>query len=194
MLKLTRESFIPKDVQPTYYDNVNAVIYFEERNGKFLAKAFSGKRAKPDFYYNFKTEEHRARHVKEYLERLQAAVDHKKEREAMKKAFINPLKVGDILYTSWGYDQTNIDFYQVTELVGKKSVKIRELCTKDVGNEQGHSMSASKVAIKDAFWERGEEMTKRVQSYYDGRPSITISSFETATLWDGTPKNYSWYA
>ncbi len=30
--------------------------------------------------------------------------------------FINPYKVGDILHHSWGYDQTNCDFYQVESI------------------------------------------------------------------------------
>lgn len=28
-------------------------------------------------------------------------------------------KVGDLFYSSWGYDQTNIDFYQVTKVLNK---------------------------------------------------------------------------
>ena len=28
------------------------------------------------------------------------------------------LKVGDVLRSSWGYDQTNVDYYEVVELVG----------------------------------------------------------------------------
>ena len=28
-------------------------------------------------------------------------------------------KIGDLFYSSWGYDQTNIDFYQVTGVKGK---------------------------------------------------------------------------
>lgn len=34
--------------------------------------------------------------------------------------------VGDILYTSWGYDQTNVDFYQVIRVSGKNAW-IREI-------------------------------------------------------------------
>ena len=29
------------------------------------------------------------------------------------------VKAGDIIYTSWGYEQTNIDFYMVTKANGK---------------------------------------------------------------------------
>lgn len=37
------------------------------------------------------------------------------------------VKVGDIFYTSWGYEQTNLDFYQVVGLVGKVTVKLRKI-------------------------------------------------------------------
>lgn len=34
------------------------------------------------------------------------------------------VKVGDVFYMNWGYEQTNVDFYQVTELIGEQSVRI----------------------------------------------------------------------
>ena len=37
------------------------------------------------------------------------------------------VKIGDIFYDSWGYDQTNIDFYQVVGLRGKSSVELRAI-------------------------------------------------------------------
>ena len=40
------------------------------------------------------------------------------------------MKVGDFLYSSWGYDQTNIDFYKVVGLVGKTMVEIMPVCSK----------------------------------------------------------------
>ncbi|STO91553.1 hypothetical protein [Fluoribacter dumoffii] len=39
----------------------------------------------------------------------------------------HPLQINSILYSSWGYDQTNINFYQVIELVGNATVVLREL-------------------------------------------------------------------
>ena len=35
-------------------------------------------------------------------------------------------KVGDLFYSSWGYEQTNIDFYQVTKVLGK-SIEARQI-------------------------------------------------------------------
>ena len=39
----------------------------------------------------------------------------------------NSLQIGSILYASWGYDQTNIDFYEVTKLIGRTTLELREL-------------------------------------------------------------------
>lgn len=35
--------------------------------------------------------------------------------------------VGDILYTSWGYEQTNVDFYQVIGKKGKSTLVLQEI-------------------------------------------------------------------
>ena len=36
------------------------------------------------------------------------------------------IKLGDLFYSSWGYEQTNVDFFQVIEIVGSSSVRVRE--------------------------------------------------------------------
>jgi hypothetical protein len=45
----------------------------------------------------------------------------------VKPCFIpsHSLVVGDVLVNSWGYEQTNVDYYQVTALVGKATVELR---------------------------------------------------------------------
>ncbi len=35
--------------------------------------------------------------------------------------------LGKVFYSSWGYDQTNVNFYQVVALKGKKTVVLQEL-------------------------------------------------------------------
>lgn len=41
--------------------------------------------------------------------------------------------VGDIYYTSWGYDQTNVDFYQVVTLKGKHTAVLRPIAPDYLG-------------------------------------------------------------
>ena len=98
------------------------------------------------------------------------------------------VKVGDIFNCSWGYDQTNEDFFQVVALVGKESVRVREVNLVLASERATSSMSADRtykltndilppssysVFIDDQ--EKGD--LKRVKSYAsDGvsNPCITI--------------------
>ena len=45
------------------------------------------------------------------------------------------VEVGDVFYMNWGYDQTNVDFYQVIELVGEQSVRIAHVRPEIVKSE-----------------------------------------------------------
>lgn len=53
----------------------------------------------------------------------------------------NIYKVGDILYMSWGYDQTNIDFFRVKELKGKQTVVLQPVVLKRVSEDYYTDMS-----------------------------------------------------
>jgi len=77
---------------------------------------FSGKRNNPDFNYSFRTKENLDRYISEWLERLGYAAKIRKERAASRKAARavgHSVAVGDIYSASWGYDQTNVDWYKV---------------------------------------------------------------------------------
>ena len=107
--------------------------------------------------------------------------------------FVNPFKEGDILVSSWGYDQTNVDFYQVTKVL-KKSVKIRKISSKMLPAGEGYSsMSGMVVAVKDGFIEDSKEQLKRV-SGFNGGGYVSLSSYSGAYKWDGKPEYCSWYA
>ncbi len=149
-------------------------------------------------------------------EEVRAAIDGKKpENKAQRETIkVNKfgVKVGDIFHSSWGYDQTNNDFFQVIALVGETSVRVREVnpvCEKSEAvcwaaedrvfstNTSGKLLppSRSSVFIKDQ--EKGD--LKRLKSYAaDGKsnPQFSISSFANAYLCSGeTIKVYeSWYA
>jgi len=41
-------------------------------------------------------------------------------------------KAGDMLKMSWGYDQTNVDFFEVTRVIGKAMIEIRKVVSKVV--------------------------------------------------------------
>lgn len=105
-----------------------------------------------------------------------------------KTAMPNPVdlgvSVGDIFYSSWGYEQTNISWYEVTGLTGA-SVKVREIRGEVVS---GFNSPSEEVMPLSGVW-RDDEMTKRIKDDgWQGVPSIKINDYETAWLWDGSPK------
>ena len=176
----------PDNAEEIHYSDVSAVVYVFESGGKPGAMGFSGRCQKPDFHYRFHTIEKRETHIADWLTRLREVAEEKARQRAVRRAFQHDLQVGDVLYSSWGYDQTNVDFYQVTRLKGKTQVVVREIesvKTYDDGYMQGHA-----AASKDAF--AGSELTRRVQL----GNRVCINSVEHAWVWDGKPKQFSSYA
>jgi hypothetical protein len=97
-------------------------------------------------------------------------------------------KVGDILVSSWGYDQTNIDFYKVIGLTAK-SVKIVKI------GQQIHEQTGwlQETVLPDPDIVLSEPITRRVGIASDGY-SVKVRDYAWAYLWDGRPKHQSHYA
>ena len=95
---------------------VQVVYYTSPRNNKPGAFIFKGRKQTPISSYYYENEERRALNIAKVIKNVEDDKIWKAERRTKIKANIN---VGDILYTSWGYEQTNIDFYKVVGLVGK---------------------------------------------------------------------------
>jgi hypothetical protein len=92
-----------------------------------------------------------------------------------------PIEVGDVYAASWGYDQTNIDFYQCVGVTPSgKSVRVRKIGCIQVGGRVGWDHI---VPVKDDFI--GDTMTRRIRRY-DYHPSISVASYATAhrTAWN----------
>jgi len=97
---------------------------------------------------------------------------------------MDQIEIGDFFACSWGYNQTQVDFYEV---VGKTKASVRiEKVPKVVVERMAGS---DRVAPNPANPWRGERMTKRVRASYDGTPSIRISSYSGACLWNGKPRH-----
>ncbi len=71
------------------------------------------------------------------------------------------INVGDLFATSWGYEQTNVDFFQVIEKVSATRVKVQRINLKV--NEMTSWASDNISPIKDDFI--GEPMIKTINKY-----------------------------
>jgi len=102
-------------------------------------------------------------------------------------------KVGDIIYNSWGWEQTNIDFYQVVD-AKPKTIKIAPINGKFRENQpHGNGMSAYVVPVPNKFC--GDPIAKRVLSYkHNGKKYIKaeFGCFQEYKDKDGV--YCSWYA
>lgn len=104
------------------------------------------------------------------------------------------IKAGDILTDSWGYEQTNVEFYLVTKVISACKIEIVELGHQEV--EENSSMSG--YVIPDMDRRIGEPIQKIVsQSGYEkknGSWHVKINESISLTQWDGKPAFYSsWY-
>lgn len=104
------------------------------------------------------------------------------------------LKINDILYSSWGYEQTNICFYKVVGLSKTgKSVKLRALGQISLTDKNEEPLlPMSEYVIPNIYDEASTITTHRIKER-NGRPIIKLSSYEYAIPWDGEAKFQSFW-
>lgn len=119
--------------------------------------------------------------IKTVIDRDTEAAERRAVEYAAEAAKIQP---GTILYSSWGYEQTNIDFFKVL------SRKNNTITMQEIGFkiESYNYMSGRKVA--DETITKGEVITKRINKF----GNITLNSFSFCGVWDGQPLSFSEYA
>lgn len=129
-----RESYIPKGATKVADKLSDAVayIYTGPKTGRAGAVIFVGKAAKPAQNYVYRSEQARNNAVTIFFESRRKSLAFRAERKAKRKAEGRGIEVGDVLRCSWGYDQTNIDYYECTALVGSTMVELREIAQKAI--------------------------------------------------------------
>ena len=134
---------------------------------------------------------------------LKEQKEPKAKAKAKAKANKFGVKVGDLYSASWGYEQTNVDFFQVVELVGETMVRVKEVMPVMVETEEYGAMSRtakykntnelltpvkSSVFIKDQ--EKGD--LKKIKEWGD-ETYFNLSSFASAYKYKGESLYESWY-
>lgn len=144
-------------------EDFSSTVYFYESVRGPVAIGFAGRAKKAAFHSGFKSDERRAEYVAEWMQRQHERVERRKPEP-------RGLKVGDVLVSSWGYEQTNIDYYLVTKLVGSQSVELVE-----IGREIVPTGDMTGTCVPDKSKIIGEPMRKKVDGV-----SVKLSSFASA--------------
>jgi hypothetical protein len=108
--------------------------------------------------------------------------------------------VGQFFYSSWGYDQTNVDFYKVVA-VTPACVKVQQWTSRTVdgrvvpGDKAATWTDWSNVDQDADYWTQQDQKVERDAAvrvkrvrYYSGRALFFVTSYADAYEWDGTPK------
>ena len=81
-------------------------------------------------------------------EEFAANIEYEQRRETEETPNADGVHLGDIFYTCWGYDQTNIDFYQVVMLKGRHTMVLRMLRKKSGLSDSWNGLTRP---IRDEF-------------------------------------------
>lgn len=132
--------------------------------------------------------------IEEFINNTISNENYKKEIKEKAKIdqanAIKNLKVGDVMVNSWGWEQTNVDFYQVTKIKGK-SAWIRPIGGESVEGSEGF-MSDRVKPIKDIFY--GEEERKVIKAF-GSSVSMSTRHGSLSNYTEGEEGTYrSWYA
>lgn len=191
MIKLAR--YIPqgyKQFTPDIGDYPKDLFacYVNLEREKPVAMFFIRKQSKPAWHCSFHNVETLKKEIKDTISRLMSWEEMKEKRKQERKEDVLSVAVGQIYSYSWGYDQTNVDFYQVTE-VKKKSFTMKAIGCKSQDNSSSdyNGMADRVIAVKNAFLneEHNKPLNKRTLSMPHGSLHLT----------DEKETHYrSWYA
>lgn len=127
----TTQRYIPEGYELSWDDqDLGIQIYYKEVP-YCAALCFVGRAVNPTWQYRFRNAEQRQEEVTKTFKNVSFRANYKAERKAKQLAATanHGVKVGDVFRSSWGYDQTNIDYYEVIAVSGKTATvcKISQL-------------------------------------------------------------------
>jgi hypothetical protein len=167
------------------YKGYYFITYIGNR-GQNVCALWTYNSIKPTYHYSYRSTEEMQAWInekklsadREEQSKIASLSKYEKEKQA--------IQPGSILYSSWGYEQTNIDFYVVLE---RKNdfVIIQEVGQKrsfdDNFNDRGDCVANPEIKI-------GEPFRKKINKW----GAISLNTYSYCGLWDGKPKGWSSYA
>lgn len=167
-MKFPRSIYIPTDaiaVNPA--DDIEAVCYTYQSAGKPCAMGFAGKQSKPAFRYSFRDETRRQEYINQFFDSQRQRKETIEKRREDRRKEGRGLEVGNVLKATWGYDQTNVDYYEVVALIGLRMVELRELkqMTIETGDMRGQCAPIKGDYKGEAFRRQAHNGAVRITSY-----------------------------
>jgi|SRR6185295_12342203 len=176
--------YIPSGSTEKTREGVDAVCYKQQfKTGVWAVMYYKGTAGKHCGYVSYKSEQVADDMIEKFFDNCVAVSAYHKERAEARKA-PHTYKVGDILQGSWGYEQTNQEFW-IVESVTPRTVMVCQIGQMIV--EATGYMSETVTADPSR---RIGSPKKAVVS--DG--AVRVHDCCRCWLWDGKPKYQSHYA
>lgn len=158
------------------------------------AKLWNPKARNPSANYRFRSIAAREAFILKFVERfdqhLAAKVATRTQRSTIAAQHAEDIQPGHIFRYSWGYDQTNIDYFQVTEKHGQ-NLTLRAIAQSVVPESEG--LMSEQVEPRIGHFLNKAPLTKRLQFTDDGRPYLAFD-YGWCELWRGGSSYQSHYA
>ncbi len=92
------------------------------------------------------------------------------------------IETGSVLKSSWGYDQTNINFYRVVDVKNNWATlePIGQTVIETLAGYMGERVAPFNVTTGKKF--------RRKIKHFLGEDMVGINTYAAASLWNGTPQ------
>lgn len=174
---MKKERHIPASYSLSYiHEATSFVVYTSEIPNRpgIVGMAFAGKAVKPTWHYIFKSQEQLNKKIEESVKGLEWRKAEVAKARAARYA-PHGLQVGQILRSSWGWEQTNVNYYEVVGIRGQKV----ELCEIAQERNENGVMSGECKPVPGVFIKKP---ISRMVSMANGKPSVRIHNSSYAYL------------
>lgn len=171
------QRYIPEGYELSWDDQDLGIQVYYKNTPCISAICFVGRAVNPTWHYRFKDGQQRINEVTRTFKNVAERAEYKAARKAKaaEASANHGVKVGDVFRSSWGYDQTNVDYYQVVAVGNKTATfcKIAQLSESD-GFLQGNCVPAPNQFIGKPFKKLIQKSSTESSAY------IKIYSFANA--------------
>lgn len=179
MRVLEKSRYVPSSYEPyLQYEPLGIEIFIDKARN--CALGFSGRRNKSDFNYRFSNAEKMEQYCADFVAKNIKHAEIKKQEKAdrLEKNRNVKVSVGDIFVSSWGYEQSNVDYYQVVGVSGQM-IDVRKIASAREGNglpDQGQCVPVPNNFVGDKV------MRKRVRGLGEYGVAFRVASYANAYL------------
>lgn len=178
--------FIPANAETRDFPAAAVVAYCYQSDRGPAFVAYKGRQGKAARHYAFPDSERRDASLAAFVKQETEAQDWKRARREAGHG----LDVGDIVYSSWGYEQTNVDFFEIVRVPSGRSAVVRKIEQDTIESAPG-SMCGKTTPKPGQFEATAKEATHRaagLHSLIGGK-----SARGSLSKWEGRPCGVSWY-